>query len=134
MTPTEFGERLKTLRIQKNIMQQEMADALRIHRNIYGRWERGMNVNLPNDDLLSRMALVLDVSPESLKAASEFTMDAYTKEEQEMLMTPDNVKAIKAALAKITENKLYLEANLRRMSSESVIGKRIEIYAPLDRK
>ena len=36
-----FGESLQTLRKQKKIHQQLLADKLGVHRNTIGAWERG---------------------------------------------------------------------------------------------
>ena len=56
----EFGERVKALRNERNLTQKQMAYALRINIDHYGRIEqgkRGISV-----DLLLDMAEVLDVS------------------------------------------------------------------------
>jgi transcriptional regulator with XRE-family HTH domain len=53
--PTAFGDILKTLRTQRHLTQQHLADQLGLHRNTIGTWERG-------DYLPQSRGLVLEVA------------------------------------------------------------------------
>jgi transcriptional regulator with XRE-family HTH domain len=63
-SPTQFGERLRTLRIQKNLSQQEFADMFGVSAVQYGRYERG--ASLPAAEMLKRMTSVLGVTGDYL--------------------------------------------------------------------
>ena len=48
-----FGTRLKELRKQKKITQQELADILNVDRTSVGKWET--DKNLANNDILNSL-------------------------------------------------------------------------------
>ena len=56
----EFGERLKKLRRQKNLSQQEVADQLGMHFTNISRYERGLAG--PSSETLKKLAEILSVS------------------------------------------------------------------------
>jgi len=60
----QFGLRVRTLRLEKGISQEELADRADLHRTFIGRIERGeTNVTLLN---IHKIAKGLDVTPASL--------------------------------------------------------------------
>ena len=54
-----FGQRIRTLRMEKNLTQQELADRMYVSRKTIGNWESGNR--LPDISMLSRLAVNLDV-------------------------------------------------------------------------
>ena len=65
---TGFPERLKQLRKQKNLSQTELAEAVGVHYNHIGRYERGSS--RPSADALQRIATALSVSADYLMEGS----------------------------------------------------------------
>lgn len=57
---SEFGDRLKELRRQKNLSQQEVADKIGMHFTNISRYERGLA--RPNSETLKKLAEILSVS------------------------------------------------------------------------
>ncbi len=60
----EFGERLKKLRKQAGITQQELAEILNVHPQTVSKWERG--ISEPDMAMYGQLADVLGVSLEEL--------------------------------------------------------------------
>lgn len=56
----EFGQRLKDLRRQKNLSQQQVADLMGMHFTNISRYERGLAK--PNSTTLRKLAEILAVS------------------------------------------------------------------------
>ena len=55
-----FGRRVRELRAQRNISQEELADKARLHRTYIGSVERGeRNISLENIVRIARALLVL---------------------------------------------------------------------------
>lgn len=59
-----FGERIKNLRIERRLTQQEVADALGVSKNTIYSWENG--VRSPTLDMLSTLADFFGVSADYL--------------------------------------------------------------------
>ena len=59
-----FGEKLKTLRKEKNLTQQKMASLLNMTQGAYGKYEK--NLTSPNPDTLIKISKILDVSVDYL--------------------------------------------------------------------
>ena len=55
-----FGERIRSLRIERNLTQQELADRLFVSRKTIGNWESGSC--LPDISSLSALAGILGVA------------------------------------------------------------------------
>lgn len=64
-----FPERLKALRIEKNITQREIANHLNITDTAYGFYEQGKNY--PNMDVLIKLADYFEVSLDYLVGRNE---------------------------------------------------------------
>lgn len=58
-TMLSFGINLRTLRVQKNLSQQDIADRLSINRTTYTKWELG--VSEPSLTMLLKLAEIYDV-------------------------------------------------------------------------
>lgn len=59
LTLESFGQRIRTLRIELNLTQQELADRMFVSRKTIGNWESGNR--LPDISMLSRLARNLGV-------------------------------------------------------------------------
>jgi transcriptional regulator, cro/CI family len=55
-----FSERLKELRLEKDLSQKEVADLVHVNRVTYTNWERGKRE--PSFENLVKLADLLDVS------------------------------------------------------------------------
>ena len=61
---SDFGDRLRAVRLQKNMLQKDVAERAHVHVIQYGRYERGDAQ--PTSDVLRRLADVLGVSGDYL--------------------------------------------------------------------
>ena len=61
---SEFGQRLKALRKQKNLSQQEIGEMTGMHFTNISRYERGLA--MPNSDTLKKLSEALEVSGDYL--------------------------------------------------------------------
>ena len=59
-----FSERLKELRLEKDLSQKEIADLVHVNRVTYTNWERGKRE--PSFENLVNLADLLEVSLDSL--------------------------------------------------------------------
>lgn len=59
-----FGERLKSARLSKNLTQTEFSKAVGVKPNTASNWEH--NVSRPNINKLGKICAILDVTPEYL--------------------------------------------------------------------
>ena len=64
-----FGERVKQLRTDKKLKQQELADIFAVDRTTVGKWEQ-INT-LPNQDMLKKLADYFEVSVDYLLGREE---------------------------------------------------------------
>ena len=64
-----FGINLRTLRVQKNLSQQDIADRLSINRTTYTKWELG--VSEPSLTMLLKLAEIYDVDCNRLLEKTE---------------------------------------------------------------
>ena len=65
---SDFSERLRTLRKQKNLSQTELGKLADLHYTHIGRFERG--ISRPSGDTLKRLADALDISSDYLLGGS----------------------------------------------------------------
>ena len=67
----EFPEKLKTLRKDADLTQQELADKLYISRSLYAKYESG--IAIPSKDTLQKIALLFNVDVNDLVSFEETT-------------------------------------------------------------
>lgn len=65
-----FGKRLRSVRIEKNITQEKLAEAAAVALRTYQCYEQG--VRKPSFEILVRLADELDVSTDYLLCRDEF--------------------------------------------------------------
>ncbi|MCU7860698.1 MAG: helix-turn-helix domain-containing protein [Candidatus Thiodiazotropha sp. (ex Lucinoma kastoroae)] len=82
-TRSDFSERLRSLRKQKNLSQTELGKLARLHYTHIGRFERG--TSRPSGDTLKRLADALDVSSDYLLEGSTEDAAKAKFEDRELL-------------------------------------------------
>ena len=92
---SEFGEKLKILRAQKNMTQEQLAEKLFVSRVTVSKWESGRG--LPNIDSLKLLANIMEVSVDELLCGREIVCVA----ERQILQTGENLQRFFMALADI---------------------------------
>lgn len=100
-----FKENLKTLRKQKGLSQEILAQQLNVVRQTVSKWEKGLSV--PDADMLIRIADIFDTSVNELLGS---------KIEQE-----ENVNEIAVQLA-LLNDQLAHKANIRRKAAAIAIA------------
>jgi transcriptional regulator with XRE-family HTH domain len=85
-----LGSRLKTLRTQKKLSQQELAEKLRINRVTYSQYE--VNRREPNIETMQKLADFFDVSLDYLLGRSD---DPAQVEQDVRTSTPDLADILK---------------------------------------
>lgn len=87
-------DKLRTLRMQKSITQEALANHLGITPQSVGKWERGEG--FPDITLLPKIALYFDVTVDELLCVDRIrideTIDSYIKESEIYKNIGDNVK------------------------------------------
>lgn len=68
----EFVEKLKALRKEADLTQQEVADKLYISRSLYAKYESGIAV--PSKDILEKISLLFNVGVNELVSYEETTL------------------------------------------------------------
>ena len=98
MDQVKIGEFLKTLRKEKNITQEELADKMLVSRRTVSRWETGNN--LPDLSVLIELADFYDVDLREILNGQrkDTTMDNEYKET--LLMAADYVEEKKQTIVK----------------------------------
>lgn len=71
--PGSFAENIKTLRTQKNISQQKLAQMLFVDRSTIAGWEIGRRI--PDAVMISRIAACLDADVGALLASAQHDAD-----------------------------------------------------------
>ena len=82
-----FGNRLKTLRIQKKLTQQQLADLLGLTKSVISAYENGLRY--PAYDVLIKIARIFKVSPDFLLGVEikrEIDTSGLTDEQVEALI------------------------------------------------
>jgi len=64
MTKEGFAQRLKELRLKKNLSQTELGDLIGVHYTHIGRYERGLSI--PKSDTMRTLAEALGVTTDYL--------------------------------------------------------------------
>ena len=73
-----LGERIKSLRVEKNITQQQLADLLSVAKSTIGMWEN--NKREPDIETIKQIAEILDTPlafllNDTIKIGKEFSSD-----------------------------------------------------------
>ena len=92
----EFGERLKKLRIENKLSQDELAEKLGVSAQAVSKWERGKST--PDLAVIVPMAKLLRISTDRLLGNEGFRQDWESRWHQAML-TGDPAGAVKIAHA-----------------------------------
>ena len=86
----DFVEKLKSLRKESGLTQQEVADKLFVSRSLYAKYESGLAT--PSKDTLQKMALLFNTGVNDLISSEETTF--MVVEEQKTVQTLKNVTLI----------------------------------------
>lgn len=106
----EFGERLARLRTLAGVTQDELGYALRhsktmgASRTVISRMERGERTEMPHKEAIEIMAKAIGCSLGALLGEDKAFMDNYSDEERMLLMNPDSVDYVRAALARFAKD------------------------------
>lgn len=80
-----FAERLKNLRKERGLLQQDMAEKIGITKSAYGYYEQGKTT--PDVITAQKIANILDVSVDYLLGESQKTNNLTTKDEKDIEKT-----------------------------------------------
>lgn len=83
------GERIKKLRIEKGITQEEMAKALNTTKQTVSKYEKGIVTNIPSDRI-EDMAKLLDTTPEYILGWEKMQKNNDTITDAVLRMTNDS--------------------------------------------
>jgi len=95
-----FQQRVKELRKEKKLTQEQFADVFFLNKSSISRYEKG--TQMPEADMLTRMAEYFDVSLDYLLGRSEHRKDSEIKIAMNTLSTDglndDDIKMIKGLI------------------------------------
>lgn len=101
----EFGNRIKTRRLQLGILQDDLANSIGVSRPIIGKIERGERESLPSREQILIIARKLDMNPSSLLGANDNILERFSAEEQDLLRDEESTQYIRLALAKMANDR-----------------------------
>lgn len=85
------GDRIRSLRIAKDITQEELANRLKTTKQTISKYEKGIVTNIPSDRV-EEMARILDTTPEYIlgweveeKEKATVTDDGLSKDLKELI-------------------------------------------------
>jgi transcriptional regulator with XRE-family HTH domain len=113
---TELGQRLRALRLERNLQQKELAVNARVHPMQYGRYERGDT--MPTAEVLRRLATALGVSGDYLLEGTDATAARAHFEDRELLQLFQEI----AQLSTKETVKSVLDAIVVRKKLQSLTG------------
>ena len=87
-----FAERLKKLRMEKNISQVQLAEQMFVTQSTIARWENGSR--LPDAIMISRLSKLLDVDVHALLFAA-----AQSEESPNVIIVDDSKLIVSEGLA-----------------------------------
>ncbi|SDG14896.1 Transcriptional regulator, contains XRE-family HTH domain [Selenomonas sp. GACV-9] len=97
-----FPKRIKSLRQDLDIRQNEMADILGVPSTTYANWEQGRA--FPSVDRLPRIAAFFDVTVDYLLGANRDTVNRRIVE-QLAVLSPEQRQAVELVLSSMNSNK-----------------------------
>ncbi|PKM52453.1 MAG: XRE family transcriptional regulator [Firmicutes bacterium HGW-Firmicutes-7] len=127
----KFKDRIKNLRKEFGITQQDLADKLGLVRTAIANYEMGRNI--PNAETLNMIADFFDVSLDYLLGRTDIRKDLYTNRTDDKLFTDaeheDNGNS-KLFVAQKADEYKTLSEDIKSLSPESQeeIRKFIELY------
>lgn len=83
------GERIKQLRIEKGITQEEMAKLLNTTKQTISKYEKGIVTNIPSDRI-EAMSKLLDTTPEYILGWEKIQKNNDTITDAVLRMTTDS--------------------------------------------
>ncbi|WP_208586119.1 helix-turn-helix domain-containing protein [Gracilibacillus suaedae] len=86
-----FRERLKNLREEKELMQEEVAKKLNISTSAYGYYEQGRNE--PSLETIKQLAEIFDVTADYLLGLID-TKQHPVRFSEELMLTEDEIKTV----------------------------------------
>ena len=97
----KIAERIKELRINKNLKQSEVAEAIKINRGTYAGYE--IERTEPNAEILTRLAIFFDVSMDYLCSLTDNRFGRYTNEEREKKAKAE-IESIQSQIDELQKN------------------------------
>lgn len=64
-----IGDKIRELRVSKNLTQQELGDLLHIRKQTVYKWEKG--INIPDSETLSELASIFECTTDYLVGKSD---------------------------------------------------------------
>lgn len=114
-----IGKRIKNVRLEKNLKQEELADKLNVSVAFMSRVERGTSkINL---NRLTQIAEILNVSPGYILTGSNIESKEYLKEEFRILLekcTPEQQRLIYQISELVSKIRFKSEENLVKIISK----------------
>ena len=102
-----FAQNLTRYRVQKGLMQKELAERLKVSKATISCWESG--TYSPKLSALYEICAVLDISLADLLGIDQFTVERYTQDETSLLEAyrahPELQHAVRILLGLIDSNK-----------------------------
>ena len=100
MTPAEqLGEKIKELRTQKNLSQQQLADMMFVTRKAIGNWENGKRT--PDASMIQRLAKSLDVEVMVLLEA-QHRVPKSSEDQRHVIIVDNNPVILKSFVWDLT--------------------------------
>lgn len=119
-----FGKRLKNLRQEKKMTQQDMAEYLNISRAGYAGYE--LERRIPNIEIIKSLSTYFEVSTDYLLCKTSFP-SSPNKEKNVVRQEDEFLKAIKTALYGIEEIQFTEEDKKDLIAIAQILGKRKKI-------
>ena len=120
-----FGERLKQLRVQKGLLQIDLAEKVGLHKNHIGRYERGQSK--PSAEALHKLAEVFGVSTDYLLDGATEDAAKADLQDRELLRMFQQIESfeeqekeiIKELIDAFIKRKLFVQLALSEQSTLS---------------
>ena len=105
---SKIGERIKTVRNDKDMTQEELAEAVEISTNYLSKIERGKN--LPNAEIFLKIMQTLNLSLEDFGIIPEADLSACKKDLLHVIHTSDNqmIEALTPVVKCVLESFKYI--------------------------
>ena len=117
--PEGFPERLRSLRVQKNLSQEELGELVDLHYTNIGRYERGLSN--PSAEKLKAMAEALGVTGDYLYNGSDENYTKVSFEDRELLRMFKEIEKYSEEEKRIVKD--LLDAYITRRKVREMAGK-----------